>query len=159
MLRTSLRVSAMLAALALSACDKPAPAVDNAQPAAEAPALQEAAAEDWTALRASIDKYPSEVGLFEKSPISEPLKVLLGDRFAAFVANMEVEGPLQEENGILYTSGNKAHEGGIEGAYLLIDPATRQLDVGLWEKGKPTHFGTDLAKPKDIQAFISNYEG
>jgi hypothetical protein len=161
MLRASLRASAILAALAVSACDTPAPAVDNAQsaaPAAEALAPQEAAAEDWTALRASVGKYPSEIGLFETSPISGPLKALLGDRFAAFVANMEVQGPLQEEKDILYTSGNKAHEGGIEGAYLLIDPETRQLDVGLWEQGKPSHFGAELAKPTDIATFISNYE-
>ena len=162
MLRSTFGACAILAALALSACDKPAPAIDDgrsAAPAAEAPALQEAAAGDWTALRASIGKYPSDIGLLESSPVSGPLKALLGDRFATFFANMDVQGPLQEEGGILYTSGNKAHEGGSEGAYLLIDPETRQLDVGLWEKGKLTHFGADLAKPKDIQAFISNYEG
>src|SRR3546814_6137112 len=82
----------------------------------------------WTGLRDLIGQYPRDVNLFGASAITGDLKALLGEKFDVFVQNMDVQGPLTEDNGVLWTSGNKDHQGGVDAAYLLIDPATHQLD-------------------------------
>src|SRR3546814_19385385 len=74
---------------------------------------------------------------------------------------MDVQGPLTEDNGVLWTSGNKAHQGGVDAAYLLIDPATHQLEAGLWEKGALKTYaspGAPIAKPADVQTLLANAE-
>lgn len=72
---------------------------------------------------------------------------------------MQVQSPLTREGNVLYVSGNKQHEGGSNAAYLLIDTATKALEVGLWENGKLTTYpaqGSTIARPADIQTLIDN---
>lgn len=132
-----------------------APPPQTAPPAAVAPAPQA-----WGPLDAWVGKYPAESALFEQSPISADLKQLLGDRLAVFQDNMKVSGPLSEENGVLYVSGNKPHEGGSEQAYLLIEPATRRLEVGLWQARKLSVLRSNgaIAPPQDVKSMIENSE-
>ncbi|HVI99135.1 MAG TPA: hypothetical protein VM657_08725 [Sphingomonas sp.] len=157
MTTTSLAFFAML-----GGCNQsPAPA-DNAAttPAPIANEADATAAESsWAGLRDLIGQYPRDSGLFESSVIAGDLKALLGDKLATFMQDMEVQGPLAEEKGVLWTSGNKTHQGGIDAAYLLIDPATRQLEVGLWENGVLQTYaspGAPLTKPADVETLIAN---
>lgn len=152
--------------LAVAACgqnNKAAPA-----PAGETVAVTETtdqnvtpASGEWTELEAKIGETPSQSGLFDNSVITPALKTLLGDKFETFKTNMEVQGPLTQDGKLLWTSGNKQHAGGSDMAYLIIDPATKALEVGIWETGKLTTYqteGANLAKPADIQTMISNAE-
>ena len=130
-----------------------APAPTDAAPTATA---------DWSALNAQVGKYPNETKLLEDSPITADLKTLLGAKFNVLATNMQTQAPLQKDGAVLFTSGNKQHEGGVNAAYLLIDPATKALEVGLWEGGKLTTYktaGSNIAKPKDVQTLISNAAG
>lgn len=116
---------------------------------------------DWSALEASVGRYPADVRLYDESPLSADLARLLGTHAAAFRANMQVSGPLQKEGATLYVTGNKPHEGGSDAAYLLIDPASRSLEVGLWESGQFTILhsgGAALTRPKDVETMIANLE-
>src|SRR3546814_19519471 len=53
----------------------------------------------WTGLRDLIGQYPRDVNLFGASAITGDLKALLGEKFDVFVQNMDVQGPLTEDNG------------------------------------------------------------
>ena len=150
-------MAALGACAALAACGQPAQKA--AQPQAEetgtAPAPAAVAA--WPGLDALLGKYPSE--FLDDSPITADLKTLLGDKFATLKTNTQTAGPLQTEGGVYYLIGNKAHEGGIEDAYVLADPATKGLEVGLREQGRLTVHttpGAKIAKPKDVQTMLSN---
>lgn len=115
----------------------------------------------WSSLDAFVGKYPAESGLLDKSAIAGDLRSLLGEKLAVLRINTETNSPLLRENSVLYMSGNKTHEGGMEAAYLLIDPKARALEVGLWEKGKLSTYktaGAKMAKPKDIRNMIANSE-
>lgn len=158
-------IAAAAVALTLAACSQPeatAPAEAPAAPADATTAAPGAAATDWNALNAQVGKYPNETKLLEDSPITADLKALLGDKFDVLATNMQTQSPLEKDGAVLFTSGNKQHEGGVNAAYLLIDPATKALEVGLWEGGKLTTHktaGSNIAKPSDIQAMISNAAG
>ena len=158
------------AATALVAC-KPA---DNAAAPETAPATVEtpAIAPDasapgatmgaWASLDTMVGQYPRDSGLLTSSPIVNDLKVLLGNKYDTFVANMGTQAPLARDGELLFTSGNKPHEGGTEASYLIIDPAKNVLEAGLWEAGKLTTYtttGATVRKPTDIQTMISNAQG
>ena len=162
-----------LGGLALAACgDNAAPSQPTTPPAAEAPATPAtpdagtaapaAAAPitgEWAALQTFISKTPEESKLLVTSPIAADLRALLGDKHSVFLANMQVQSPLQQDGDVLFTSGNKQHAGGSDQAYLLIHPQTKALEVGLWEAGKLTTYKTDgsnTRKPQDVQTMISN---
>lgn len=114
---------------------------------------------EWSSLQSAIGKYPSQTDLLDNSVLTGPLKALLGPKFDAFKTNLKVESPLQQDGDILYLSGNKPHQGGSDAAYLLVNPQTKALEVGLWQAGKPEVLktpGSELRKPTDIQTMISN---
>lgn len=167
------RVAAAVLAGVIGACGQSAQQTPAAAPPAAAsspsaaaapPAAADAPAKpavpSWGSLDAWVGKYPYESNLFEQSPISADLKQLLGDRFAVFQTNMKVSGPLSEEHGVLYVSGNKPHEGGGEQAYLLIEPATHRLEVGLWQERKLSVLRSNgaIAPPQDVKSMIENSE-
>ena len=130
----------LVATLAVAACgDKSvlasppttAPAAATSSTAATTVTAPASAVVGWDALQADVGKYPPDIDLYEHSPISAALKALLDDRFDAFTSTMQESGPLQLD-GVLYVTGNKPHQGSTEAGYLRIDPATQQLEVGLW---------------------------
>lgn len=158
-------VSVAAVSLTLAACSQPEstpPAETPAAPAESASPTNDAAASDWSALNAQVGKYPNETKLLADSPITADLKTLLGSKFDVLATNMQTQSPLEKDGAVLFTSGNKPHEGGTNAAYLLIDPAAKALEVGLWEGGKLTTYktpGSNIAKPKDVQTMISNAAG
>ncbi|MBM3114758.1 hypothetical protein [Jeongeupia naejangsanensis] len=138
-------------------------AVDSLKEKARAALKEQAAslgAGDWRSLEQHVGKYPRDIGLYtDVSPIAPELKRLLGARFETFKAWMETQGPLQQEQGVLYTTGNKPHAAGDGSAYLLIDPANRKLEVGMMSKGKLVVYasaGDAIHKPKDVETVVQN---
>lgn len=166
-------IAILVPAMLLTACGQPADQAvetDSAEiPLGTAPAPGEVAADivagtsgDWAALDQHLDKTPLESGLYDDSPISSDLASLLGDKLAVLKANSETAAPLQREGDVLFTSGNKDNEGGSNVSYLLIDPATKALEVGLWEDGVPSVYktpGSNIAKPQDVETILGNMAG
>ena len=68
----------------------------------------------------------------------------------------------RRQGDIYYIRGNAPHRGGEDQAYVLIDPARRAVQVGLWEQGKLTVYAPAsgrLPVPPDIQAMLDNSPG
>ena len=159
---------AATASVALVACkpaETTAPTTSEAEtvvvtdPSPEVPAPVTGA---WSGLDPMVGKYPRDSGLLANSPIVADLKTLLGDKYDTFVANMGTQSPLERDGEVLFTSGNKPHQGGDEAAYLIIDPTKTTLEAGLWESGKLTTYttqGATLRKPADVQTMIANAAG
>lgn len=145
-------------AIAMAGCGKSPEEATNGASAAAPSTANAGTQADWSSLEASVGRYPADVNLYGQGPLVAPLQQLLGERFARFKANMQVSGPLSRAGGLLYVTGNKPHEGGEEAGYLLVDPATRQIEVGLWEGGKLNVYrsGADLPDPPDVQTMIRN---
>jgi hypothetical protein len=76
--------------------------------------------------------------MFDRGEVAAALKALLGARIGALKNNLSVTGPIGRQGAIYYISGNAPHLGGEEQAYVLMDSARKQVQVGLWEKGKLT---------------------
>ena len=146
----------------LASCGQETPPAQANDPHKQAPDTASAANANWSKLQSLTGQLPSESGLFDNSPITASLKTLLGDQFDTFRSNFQVETPLQADGDLLYTSGNRPHQGGTDQAYLIISPTSRTLEVGLWDNGKLTTFsspGAVLTKPADLQTMISNAGG
>ena len=143
----------------LGGCSEPPPTNNAAANVASPEPSPAASPSAWASLRNDIGKYPRDISLFERSPVGDDLKALLGDDFDTFKTNMEVQGSLTAADGVLWVSGNKPHQGGDEAAYLLIDPAAEQLEVGLWHDGSFRTFttsGASIDKPADVRTMIDN---
>jgi len=155
---------AAAALLALAACHGGEPGGNDAGSSgdrADAANLSSLAVADWSSLDALVGRYPHENHVIDRSVITPALRALLGDKIAVLETNLEVAAPLQREGAVLFLSGNKAYEGGLDAAYLLIDPTLNALEVGLWEHGRLTTYktpGSALAKPRDVQTMIANNE-
>lgn len=138
-----------------------APIAPGAQRTA-APARAVGTPLEWTNLAALAGRYPgdgdaTQIDLFERGAVAAALRALLGPRIAALRANLAVVSPLERHGRIYSLSGNAAHRGGIEQAYVLIDPARRAVQVGLWEKGKLRVYapsGGRIPLPAGIAALV-----
>lgn len=156
--------TAAVGAMGLATCgprDKPEVPAENAVVVTETVPVPVATVitGEWAQLQPLVGQYPRDSGLFQTSVIAPQLKTLLGDKFDIFVTNMQVQSPLAQDGNVLSTSGNKQNEGGSQMAYLLIDPSTKALEVGLWEDGKLTTYateGSNIPKPEDVRVLISN---
>jgi hypothetical protein len=91
-------------------------------------------------LQGFVGKYPSEVKLWETEPLNARLKALLGAQHATLLVNTQTVGPLARYADVVWTSGNKAHEGGVEAALFLADTKANVVEVYLLSKGKLSHF-------------------
>lgn len=148
-----------------SLCRGSARAGTPAPPQIEAsPAVQGIPAE-WNNLASLVGKHPGSfakdnIDIFEMGAVAAALKTRLGPKFAALRTNLSVVSPLQRAGRYFYLSGNAPHQGGVEQAYLMIDPARREVQVGLWERGKLTVYppatGARLPVAPDIKKMLDN---
>jgi hypothetical protein len=148
----------------------PAPASAPAAPASPAPARSGApagppgaeapAAGGLAGLRVYLDRYPRDVDLWSREPLAHRLHALLGPRFDAFVTNTQVQGPLKEQDGVFYVTGNKQYSGGTDAAALVIDPGDDVLWVWLMVDGKAEILqerdGVDVPLPTDVRVTLQN---
>ncbi|RMD01529.1 hypothetical protein EAY64_02185 [Aquitalea palustris] len=114
----------------------------------------------WQQLETKVGSYPADIGLYQKGVVAEALHQLLGKKMPVFLQNMQVSSPLGKDQ-LLFVSGNKAHQGGEEMAYLLLDPASKQLEVGLIEQRKLRIYrsGPPLYRPAEINTMLDNLAG
>ena len=118
---------------------------------------QAAGSENAQRLKNYIGKYPRE--MFKNEPaIMKRLKVLLRKDYELLELNMNVQGPIQLEEGVLVMEGNAPHAGGVEDAYLAITLSDGKLHCAI----RSNDFGGKLKKfsedPKNIPAFIREIE-
>lgn len=135
-------------------------AVSGLTVAAPLPTTAQAETVNWSSLNSYVDKYAHETDLLTKSIIVPDLRKLLGKKFKTLDQNLEVQSPLSKDGNVLYLSGNMAHQGGSDGAYLLIETQSKSLEVGLWENSqfKVYRAGEKISKPDDIKQMFEVYE-
>lgn len=112
-------------------------------------------------LRALVGQYPRDVDLWSREPLAGRLHALLGERFAAFVTNTEVQSPLLEEDGILYVTGNKQHSGGTDAAALVVDLRRDAVWVWLLVGGESEALldrDVEVELPADVRIVLENAE-
>ena len=146
-------------------CKGSVPAGTPPPPQPEAAVEVQGIPADWNNLASLVGKYPREyskdnIDIFGKGTVAAALKTLLGPKMAVFQRNLSAVTPLQRAGRYFYVSGNAPHQGGVEQAYLMIDPARREVQVGLWERGKLTVYspasGTRLPVAPDIKKMLDN---
>lgn len=114
------------------------------------------AAPSLSQLRQHLGEYPRDTNLWGNPLLAQRLHTLLGARHQAFLVNMVVQGPLTEENGLLFVTGNKPREGGVDLAVFLADPANDKIQVWLSTNGTVEDFSEanpPLADPPLVAAF------
>lgn len=146
-------------------CKGSAPAATPASPQPEAAVTVQGIPAEWNNLANLVGKYPGEfskdnIDIFDKGAVAATLKMLIGPKMAIFQRNLSAVSPLQRAGRYFYLSGNAPHQGGVEQAYLMIDPARREVQVGLWERGKLTVYspasGTRLSVAPEIKKMLDN---
>lgn len=118
---------------------------------------------EWTNLAGLVDRYPGSysrdnIDLFGKGAVAAALRAALGTKMAVLEENLSTVGPLQREGGLYYVIGNAPHRGGEEQAYVIIDPARRKVQVGLWEQGRLTVFAPGsgrLPEPREVREMLA----
>jgi uncharacterized membrane protein len=105
--------------------------------------------------------YPHTVHLWDEPVIHKRLNDLLGTSMNTFRENMKAQSPLMRDTGVFYVTGNKPHQGGLDNAVFLADPASDTLVVILYVKGTRRDFregGRDVALPVEVVTTIGNME-
>lgn len=122
---------------------------------------------EWDNLAGLVGRYPGNysednIDLFDAGAVAAALRAMLGDKMAVLEENLSAVAPLGRQGNIYYISGNAPHRGGEDQAYVLIDPAKRAVQVGLWEQGKLTVYAPAAGRlpiPREIQAMLDNSPG
>jgi len=113
---------------------------------------------DWAQLPAAVGDYDTPRDFLHQGQISQAIEALIGaGKMKALEYRLSVTGPIQQQGSIFYVSGNADHLGGQEQAYVLMDAAHRQVQVGLWEGGKLTVYAPAsgrLPAPAPIAALL-----
>jgi hypothetical protein len=146
-------------------CTGSAPAGTPPPPRPEAAVAVQGIPAEWNNLAGLVGKYPGEysndnIDIFDKGAVAASLKTLLGPKMPVFQTNLSTVSPLQRAGRYFYLSGNAPHQGGVEQAYLMIDPTRREVQVGLWERGKLTVYspasGARMPVAPDIKKMLDN---
>jgi heat shock protein HslJ len=110
-------------------------------------------------LRRHLGQYPRDINLWSHPLLAQRIHTLLGSRHATFLENIRVQGPLTEENGLLFVTGNKPHQGGVDMAAFIADPVNDKIQIWLSTGGKVENFSEadpPLADPPSVATFKSN---
>ena len=156
----SFRLLALLAASILLACgpsEEPPPAAEPAAPLVVTP--PEAYPSELAVLRPLVGQYPRDIDLWNREPLAARLRALLGPRLETLVANTEVQGPLLEEDGLLYVTGNKQHSGGSDAAAIVADLRRDAIWVWLLADGQAEVFldrDVEVDLPADVRIVLEN---
>lgn len=144
-------------------CKGSGPASTPAPPRPEPVVAVQGIPAEWTNLASLVGKYPGSyakdnIDLFDKGAVAAALKARMGPKMAALRTNLLAVSPLQRAGNYYYLSGNAQHQGGVEQAYIMIDPARRAVQVGLWERGKltvyPSASGVRLPIAPEIKTLL-----
>ncbi len=151
-----------LVSLAAVACGGEADQAAPPQPKTPPPAvvaLPESFPSELVVLRPLVGRYPRDIDLWNREPLAARLHALLAARFEDLLRNTEVQGPLLEEQGILYVTGNQQYSGGSDAAALVVDLRRDALWVWLLVDGESQVFlerDVDIELPADVRIVIEN---
>ena len=154
-------LAVLTAAGVLAACDPaapPAPKATAASPTAAVPAARSA----LYSLQSYVGNYPSDsqVNFLEQGALAQRLKQLLGNQYVVFLTNMRTVGPLQEDVGRWFITGNRPHEGGVESAAVVVDPQQNALRVWMLHEGRQSEYqdppGAYVAWPAEVRTLQRN---
>jgi hypothetical protein len=154
-----------LTALACGGEEEPGAAISPAPAPAAAPAAPtlvtppESYPSELAALRPLVGRYPREIDLWNREPLAGRLRALLGEKLETFARNTEVQGPLLEEQGILYVTGNRQHSGGSDAAALVVDLRRDAVWVWLLVGGESEAFldrDVEVELPADVRIVLEN---
>ena len=73
--------------------------------------------------------------------------------------NLQVASPLQQERGVYYVTGNRAHQGGVESVAIAMQAASNSVRVWLLHEGREQVLEEQrnaFAWPTDVQTLITN---
>ena len=99
--------------------------------------------------------------LWKSEPLKGRLASLLGGKLPEFLSRFQVGGPLREENGVYFATGNKQHQGGVDLAAFVADPDSDTINVVIVENRKREDFkegGRDVPLPLEVRTFLENPE-
>ena len=165
---------AAAAIAALSACQQtPTPpqaaapaaptATATAQPPAPvvppAPASASRAPIDWPALQNAVGSYHAQTQFLRQPGINRRLRALLGVQYELVMRDLQVAGPLQQDKGVYYVTGNQAHKGGVEAVAIAMKPASDSVRVWLLHEGREQVLQEQpnaFAWPAEVQTLIQN---
>jgi putative lipoprotein len=110
----------------------------------------------------ALDELRRYAGTYEpfwkRGPLHQRLATLLGAKLPAFESRFQVAGPLREDGGVYYATGNMAHQGGSDVAAFLADPDTDTINVVIVEDGKREDFkegDREVTVPAEVRTFLS----
>ena len=158
---------AAAAIAALSACQQtPAPPPGPATAAAPAataqppaPASASRAPIDWAALQNAVGSYNAQTQFLRQPGINRRLRALLGVQYELVMRDLQVAGPLQQDKGVYYVTGNQAHKGGVEAVAIAMQPASDSVRVWLLHEGREQVLQEQpnaFAWPAEVQTLIQN---
>lgn len=138
-----------------------------AQSAQNADALPRTAAPNSDAsplgeLRPYVGTHPSDsnMSFLEQGVLAERLKQMLGKDYATLLSNLRAVGPLTEDAGRWFITGNRPHEGGKEAAAVLIDAPQNAIRVWMLHEGKVKEYQdppkANMPWPSDVQTMVDN---
>ena len=142
------------AALVAASAHKAQTMPSHAQPSTDASPLGE--------LKTYVGTYPSDsnVSFLEQGVLAERLKTMLGKEYATLLTNLRTVGPLTEDAGRWFITGNRPHEGGTEAAAVVVDARQNAVRVWMLHEGKVSEFvdplSANLPWPKDVQTMLDN---
>lgn len=103
--------------------------------------------------------YPTAASLWDASWLRPRLQALLGAKLKTFHDNLQVRTPVMRDGGVYYVTGNKAHQGGLDNALFVADPASDTIEVILFVNGAREDFkegGRDVPLPAEVAATLGN---
>jgi uncharacterized membrane protein len=103
--------------------------------------------------------YPDPAAFWRSPWLGPRLAALLGPKLATFLANIQVRTPVMKDGGVFYVTGNKPHQGGLDNALFLADPASDTIEVILLVNGAREDFkenGRDVAFPAEVTTTLAN---
>ena len=126
----------------------------------DAPGDGTAAETELSYLADFVGKTPADAGIWTTEPLNARLRALLGDAHPTFLENIQVVGPVAEEERNNYLMGNKAHQGGIDSAVLVADTVNNNLKVWLLRGGSISEFVEKdqfVKLPNEAVMYIANW--
>ncbi len=114
---------------------------------------------DWKNMPALVDNIGVRLDPFDNGPIAALVRARVGRKIEVLKTNMSVITPLGREGQTFHISGNAQHQGGMEQAYILIDAARREVQVGLWERGRLAVYAPKTGRippPDSIRRLLSS---
>jgi hypothetical protein len=98
----------------------------------------------------ATQKYLSDIKLFENPKVNKRLKKMLKNDYDSFVENFEVQTPIKEKNGFIFSEGFKSHSGESLGSAIAIDTSFTILYVGIFEHGKLKNYSNSKNDVPDL---------